>query len=642
MKNLLTILTAILFITGVAKAQSTANSVLINGMNGHPDHFYSTVHSTHHEKSGPQPFWIDLDSADAFNQAILGNGYTRAYWYANMHYLESDTTATFGGLIRSASVSFDTLIDSYNYLGPTPYLSDSFSTVFVDSIFTYIGQVNHSGIDDTLICKISGVNSHGYPTSTIYWSDTIIFPASLPLDTIVSQISGIYWGPNIQLLTNRFNVALEYYGSTLDSFVIFGGHPIISNPLADTSSYHPNSYYYNVQFDRMIPNPSGIDSVYYLANNNTRYQYGNNGADYLQNFMIIANVQIGNATICSGLYAYTIPTNASCNTCANGTIAVTAMDGASPYSYVWNTNPVQTTQTATGLLPGTYSVTVTDSNNCTTVATETVINNLCVGFTDTVYSIQASCATCADGSALVYASGGTSPYSYVWNTSPVQTTDSAGSLLPGNYIVTITDNNSCVLISSIAYVSYPIACSAYFTMVPDTAQLHTFYIINQASGIGPLLYDWNWGDSTADDSIAYPTHTYADTGLYTICLSITDSVGCQNTYCLNYDVQRTANTMATIYVIPPVTTGIKAISKGNIISLLPNPNDGNFILTYHLTAINAELRINDITGRMVHSQLLSGTDGSETITANIHAGIYLWEIIYNNEVLDKGKMAVMK
>jgi hypothetical protein len=55
-----------------------------------------------------------------------------------------------------------------------------------------------------------------------------------------------------------------------------------------------------------------------------------------------------------------------------GTATVTVSGGAAPYSYAWNTTPVQTTATATGLLPGNYTVTITDAAGCTSIQTVTV------------------------------------------------------------------------------------------------------------------------------------------------------------------------------------------------------------------------------------------------------------------------------
>jgi hypothetical protein len=48
----------------------------------------------------------------------------------------------------------------------------------------------------------------------------------------------------------------------------------------------------------------------------------------------------------------------------NGNATVEATGGIAPYTYAWSTNPIQTTKTATGLIPAAYSVTVSDTNQC--------------------------------------------------------------------------------------------------------------------------------------------------------------------------------------------------------------------------------------------------------------------------------------
>ena len=78
----------------------------------------------------------------------------------------------------------------------------------------------------------------------------------------------------------------------------------------------------------------------------------------------------------------------------------------------------------------------------------------CNSITLTMSAVDASCATCNDGKATATVSLGLSPYTYSWNTSPAQNSSTAINLLPGTYIVTITDGNSCSLIDSAA-VSFP-------------------------------------------------------------------------------------------------------------------------------------------------------------------------------------------
>jgi len=70
----------------------------------------------------------------------------------------------------------------------------------------------------------------------------------------------------------------------------------------------------------------------------------------------------------------TLDSTAVVSNAGNGTGSATiiASGGAAPYTYSWNTTPAQTSATATGLLPGNYTVTVTDASGCTAIQTVTV------------------------------------------------------------------------------------------------------------------------------------------------------------------------------------------------------------------------------------------------------------------------------
>ena len=150
------------------------------------------------------------------------------------------------------------------------------------------------------------------------------------------------------------------------------------------------------------------------------------------------------------------------------------------------------------------------------------------------------------------------------------------------YAVTVTDANSC-LASGWATINNANDCSANFLLYPDSIA-HTYFIVNQSYGTPPIHYDWNWGDATFHDTTEYPAHTYATAGNYTICLSITDGVGCSTSYCDSFYLMRTSNTMISVFVLGHSnTTGIYSINPDNHGSIYPNPNDGNFVLEYHLS-----------------------------------------------------------
>ncbi|MGB0429164.1 MAG: collagen-binding domain-containing protein [Bacteroidia bacterium] len=133
----------------------------------------------------------------------------------------------------------------------------------------------------------------------------------------------------------------------------------------------------------------------------------------------------------------------SCNGGADGSATVTVSTGTAPYTYNWSSGA--TTATATNLLAGGYSVTVTDANGCT--ATESVLIAEPLELTATTSSIDATCATAADGSASISVSEGTSPYTYLWSNSATTATNS--NIAPGTYSVTVTDANGCQISESV-------------------------------------------------------------------------------------------------------------------------------------------------------------------------------------------------
>jgi hypothetical protein len=128
----------------------------------------------------------------------------------------------------------------------------------------------------------------------------------------------------------------------------------------------------------------------------------------------------------------------------DGIATVTHEGGKGPYTYAWNTNPAQTTQTATNLSAGTYSVTVKDSRDSIATATITItqppaISNVIASVTKNV-----DCFGEVGGSAIVSnPTGGTPPYAYSWNTIPEQKSQIASNLKAGSYTVTVTDAKGC-------------------------------------------------------------------------------------------------------------------------------------------------------------------------------------------------------
>jgi len=135
-------------------------------------------------------------------------------------------------------------------------------------------------------------------------------------------------------------------------------------------------------------------------------------------------------------------------TCAGSEDAkITAIvsGGQEPYSYEWSDG--QTTQIATGLGAGDYSLTVTDNLGCSTVATETVELSP-EGLWIMLSSTDANCGQ-ENGTIHVGVMTGVPPYDFEWNDASIGNTGDPIDLAAGNYQVTVSDANGCTAVESI-------------------------------------------------------------------------------------------------------------------------------------------------------------------------------------------------
>lgn len=212
-------------------------------------------------------------------------------------------------------------------------------------------------------------------------------------------------------------------------------------------------------------------------------------------------------------------TNVLCIGAATGSATVLATGGKPPYTYLWDDPGKQISATATGLTAGEYNVTVTDANLCTTTATATITQPARLIVTNNHTIVL--CRGGSTGSATAIPSGGTSPYSYSWNTTPEQTTPTISNLIAGVYTVTVTDAHGCTAQETVA-INQPttaLAVSASKVDVLCYGNATGSATANALGGISPYTYSWNTmpvqTSSTANNLAA---------GSYTV--TVTDANGC--------------------------------------------------------------------------------------------------------------------
>ncbi len=231
-------------------------------------------------------------------------------------------------------------------------------------------------------------------------------------------------------------------------------------------------------------------------------------------------------SITSSLSAYN-GYNVGCEGGANGSIDATVTGGTSPYNYNWSNGA--TTQDISSLSAGTYSVTVTDANGCTSTSSETLteptpINPVLTSPTVTG-GTNLSCNGSTDGDINVATSGGVSPHSYLWSNGA--TTQNLSSVGAGTYTVTVTDGNSCTVTASITLTQpdpvaptltsptftggFNISCNGLFDGIINTIVI---------GGTSPYTYNWSNG-ATTQNLGSLTAGTYS--------VTITDVNGCTST-----------------------------------------------------------------------------------------------------------------
>ncbi len=206
---------------------------------------------------------------------------------------------------------------------------------------------------------------------------------------------------------------------------------------------------------------------------------------------------------------------------SDGSIDLTPTGGTTPYTYAWSGN-AGTSQDPANLTAGSYSVTVTDANGCTTTAAAVVLNGAQVVVI--INSTDESCNGADNGTAFVTnTTGGALPYTYQWNTTPLQTLPFATNLAPGTYTITATDLNGCTATASASVDAGPniavtLAATDVICFGKNTGAASVFSTTN---GGANLSYLWSPGGATTSSI----SNLFA--GTYTVTVS--NDQGCSGT-----------------------------------------------------------------------------------------------------------------
>jgi gliding motility-associated-like protein len=233
----------------------------------------------------------------------------------------------------------------------------------------------------------------------------------------------------------------------------------------------------------------------------------------------------------SALAATLTPTHITCSAplLDNGSVNLTVNGGVTPYTYSWSTGA--TTEDISGLTQGYYRVTIKDANNC--ALTDSVKVNLPppLQYTKSLSvfnGYNVSCNGSTNGAIDITVTSGQSPYVFNWQKAGggfTATTEDISGLKAGQYILLITDANSCTATETID-ITEPGKLSMNFNLSSSTSGGFNINCAGTSAGsidvvpvnqVGTVTYLWSDGETSK-------TRTSLPAGDYSVI--ITDSNNC--------------------------------------------------------------------------------------------------------------------
>jgi gliding motility-associated-like protein len=355
-----------------------------------------------------------------------------------------------------------------------------------------------------------------------------------------------------------------------------------------------------------------------------------NGATIVKTFTITEPTQ---------LIASSSQTNNTVYGGTTGTATVTASGGASPYTYAWSPSG-GTAATATALVAGSYSCTITDANGATVVKTVTITQPTLLTATSSQMNNTVYGGT--TGTATVTASGGVSPYTYAW--SPTGgTVATATALAEGNYSCTITDANGATLVKTFT-ITEPAQLTATSSQTNNTIYGGTTgtATVTASGGVSPYAYVWSPSGGTA------ATATGLAAGTFTCTITDANGATVVKTVTITQPTQLTATSSQTNNIIYGGTTGTATVTASGGVSPYTyawSPSGGTAATATGLAAGTFTCTITDANGATVvktvtitqptqltatssqtNNIIYGGTTGTATVTASggVSPYTYAW------------------
>ena len=202
----------------------------------------------------------------------------------------------------------------------------------------------------------------------------------------------------------------------------------------------------------------------------------------------------------------------SCFGASDGSVNLSVSGGVLPYTFTWSNGA--NSEDIFGLTANTYTVTVSDANNCPTTSSYVVTEPSVINGSGIITNV--TCNGYLDGSINLTVTGGTGPYTFSWSNGAL--TEDISGLAAGVYTVTIVDNNSCAGQSIFTLIDPPILTLSLIGVDPTCVGAVNGSITSTITG-GVTPYTYLWSTASTNSNILNVA-----AGTYT--LIVTDAYGC--------------------------------------------------------------------------------------------------------------------
>lgn len=295
----------------------------------------------------------------------------------------------------------------------------------------------------------------------------------------------------------------------------------------------------------------------------------------------------------------------------DGAIDLSVIGSTPPYSYLWS--DLSTSQDLDNLYAGSYGVTITDDNGCT--SSELINLASPPKLIYDLSTIDESCLGMDNGSSYVTPSGGVSPYHYLWsNGSSEQGID---NLTPGLYAVSITDDNGCSISASDIEIQAGATVTASYTVPTTTIDIEQggqLQFTNNSAGATTYIWDFGTGELS---NLQNPLYQFPIPGDYEVTLTALNADGCSNTV---------SNVISVTSSVGFTDQGVS--SSGPEIEII---QDGHTLLLKFdmLNQTNASVSLFNILGQVVwaYTDLTIQKDNILLSLDGISQGVYTMQII---------------